>query len=127
MLSTRLRLRDFCTFALHSWPKDTNSTGVNCGLHVEPGREVGHILATIADGECVRARVQRDVGDGVGPISVVLDMDLSLGATVRDDLDGQFCRTSICTVHDELSCFPDLGSLQTWPRAANLIMRIKLV
>lgn len=72
----------FFTFALYSWSKHMNSTGINCRFHVEPGWEVGHILATVADGEGVGAGIQRDVGDGVGPITVVLDVNFGLRAAV---------------------------------------------
>lgn len=108
------------TFALHSWSKHVNSAGVDRRLHIEPGREVGHILATVADGEGVGAGVQRDVGDGVGAITVVLDVDLSLGAAVRDDLDGQVRWAGVGAVHDELALLADLGPLQTRTGAANL-------
>lgn len=95
-------------------------TGVYCRLHVEPSREVGHILATVADGESVRARVERDVCDGVSPVSVVLDVNLGLSAAVRDDLYGQVSWASVGTVHNELPFLPDLGTLQTGARAAYL-------
>lgn len=108
------------TFALYSWSEHTDSTGIDCRLNIETSREVGHILATVADSESVWAGVERDVGDGVGPISVVLDVNLSLGAAVWDDLDGQFSGASVGTVHNELPCLPDLGTLQTWARAAHL-------
>lgn len=108
------------TFALHSWSEHTDSAGVDCRLHVEPSREVGHILATVADGESVRAGVERDVGDGVGPVSIILDVNLSLSAAVWDDLNGQLSRAGVGTVHDKLPCLPDLGALQAWARAAYL-------
>lgn len=97
-----------------------DSTGVDCRLHSEPCGEVGHILATVADRKRVRARVERDVGDGVGPISVVLDMNLCLSAAVRDDLDGQLSRASVGTVYNKLPRLPNLGTLQAWARAAYL-------
>lgn len=115
-----ISISGYRTFALHSWSEHTDSAGVDGRLHVEPSGEVWHILATVADGECVRARVERDVGDGVGSVSVVLDVDLSLGAAVRDDLDGQLGRAGVGTVHDELPFLPDLGALQAWARAAYL-------
>lgn len=71
-----------CTFAVHSCSEHTDSTGIYCRLHVEHSREVRHILTTIADSESVRARVEWDVCDGVGPVSVVLDVNLCLSATV---------------------------------------------
>lgn len=110
----------YSTFSLHSRSKHTDSTGIHCWLHIEPCREVWHILAPVPDGESVRARIQRDVRDGVGPISVVLDVNLGLSAAVRDDLNGQVGRASIGTVHEEFPFLPDLGALQTWARAANL-------
>lgn len=79
---TKTLAAGYFTFALHSWSEHTDSTGVDRRLHIEPSREVGHILATVADGESVRAGVERDVGDGVGPVSVVLDVNLGLRAAV---------------------------------------------
>lgn len=102
-----------------------NSAGVDRRLHGEPGGEVGHILATVADGERVGAGIQRDVGDGVGAVAVVLDVNLSLGAAVRDDLDGQVRWAGVGAVHDELSLLPDLGPLQTGTGAANLSSRTR--
>lgn len=102
-----------------------DSTGVDRRLHGEPGGEVWHILATVADGECVGAGIQRDVGDGVGAVAVVLDVNLSLGAAVRDDLDGQVRWAGIGAVYDELSLLPDLGPLQTRTGAANLTSKKK--
>lgn len=108
------------TFALHSWSEHTDSTGIHCRLHVEPGGEVGHILATVADGESVWPRVQRDVCDCVCPVSIVLYVNLGLSAAVRDDLNGQISWASIGTVHNEFPFFPDLGTLQAWARATYL-------
>lgn len=104
----------YFTFAFHSWSEHQNTAGINGRLHVEPSREVGHILATIADGERVRAGVQRDVGNRVGSISVVLDVNLCLSAAVRYDLNSQLSRAGIGTVHNELPCLANLGTLQTW-------------
>lgn len=97
-----------------------NSTGIHCRLHIKPSRKVGHILAAVADGESVRARVERDVCDGVGPITIILDVNLSLSTAVWDDLNGQVSWASIGTVHDELPFFPYLSTLQTWARASYL-------
>lgn len=110
----------FFTFALHSWSEHTDSTGIHCRLHVEPSREVRHILATVADGERVWARVERDVCDCVCPISIVLYVNLGLSAAVWDDLNGQISWASIGTVHNEFPFLPDLGALQAWARAAYL-------
>lgn len=108
------------TFALHAWSKHADAAGINCRLHSQPSGEVWHILAAVAYGERVRPGVEGDVGDGVGPVSVVLDVNLSLGAAVRDDLDGQLGGTGVGAVHDELPGLPDLGALQPWARATYL-------
>lgn len=47
-------------------------------------------------------------------------MNLSLSATVWDDLDGEVSWASIGTVDNELSLLSNLGTLQTGTRAANL-------
>lgn len=99
------------TFAFHSRSKDFNTTGFHSRLHIEPGWEVWHILIAIADGESVGSRVKRDVGDGVSPISIVLNMDLCLGPIVRDDLDSQLSRTGIRAVNHKLPCLTNLGTL----------------
>lgn len=110
----------YLTFALHSWSKHVNSAGIDRRLHIEPGGEVGHILAPVADGEGVGAGIQGDVCDGVGPVTVVLDVNLGLGAAVRDDLDGQVRWAGVGAVHDELTLLPDLGPLKTGTGAADL-------
>lgn len=110
----------FVTFALHSRAKHTDSTGIDRRLHGELGREVWYILATVTNGERVGARVKRDVSDCVGPVSIVLDVDLGFRPAFRDDLNGQLGWTSVCTVHNELPLLPDLGTLQAWARAPDL-------
>jgi len=111
------------TFALNSRPEHADSAGVDGRLHVEASGEVGHILAPVADGECVGAGVQGGVGDGVGPVAVVLNVDLRFGAAVRDDLDGQLGGPRIGAVHDKLPRLPDLGALQAGAGTTHLEAR----
>lgn len=110
----------YCTFAFNSRSKHFHTTGLYSWLNIESCREVWHILATIADCQSVGARVQRDVGDGVSSISIILDMDLCLGAIIRDDLYGQLSRASIGAVNYKLASLTNFGSFQTWSRATDL-------
>lgn len=101
------------TFAFDARAKDLDATGLHSRLHVELGGEVWHILATVADGDGVGTGIQGDVGDCVGAVAIVLDVNLGLCAVVRDDLDGQLSGTSVGAVHHELARLTHLGSLQT--------------
>ena len=100
------------TFALHSRSEHADSTGVDGRLHCEAGGEVGYILPPVADGEGVGAGVQGDVGDGVGSVSIILDVDLCLCPAVTDDLYGQLSWTCVGTVHHKLPIISHLGTLQ---------------
>lgn len=70
-------------------------------------------MSSIFDDDGVHAVEPWDVGDGVGPITVVLDVDLGFGPGLGDDLDGEFGFSSFRAVHREVPVLVNITSLQT--------------
>lgn len=69
-------------------------------------------MSSIFDGDGVHAVELGDVGDGVGPVAVVLDMNFSFGSGVGDDLDGELGLSGFRAVHRKGSVLVDFRSLQ---------------
>ena len=99
---------------------DLHPAGVDSRVHLQSGGELWHRVSSILDGDGVHAVEARDVGDGVGPVAVVLDVDFSLGSGVGADLDGELRLSGFGAVHREGSVLVDLPSLQARPAHRHL-------
>lgn len=108
------------TSGFHSWSVDLHPAGVDSRVHLQSGGELWHGVSSVLDGDGVHAVKPRDVGDGVGPVAVVLDVDFSFGSRVGADLDGELRLSGFRAVHCEGSILVDFPSLQTGPARRHL-------
>lgn len=109
------------TSGFNSWSIDFDSAGVYSWIHLQSGGELWHSVSSIFDGDGVHAVELGDVGDGVGPVTVVLDVNFSFGSGVRDDLDGELGFAGLGTVHQEGPGLIDFASLQTGSAGRHLV------